>query len=111
KRFLFSLIAVVFYLGMILFTYLLSFEVFSLLLFISGCYILLKYQFEIFPISKIIEQVYDNTFYNKKQLKDLPSKPTLIINSTNLQTGRQFVFTGDGMGDSTYTDDYKSKKE
>ncbi len=111
KKFLLSSFASIIFIGAIIYTYLISLAIISLLLLLIGIYLLLKYQFRLFPINKIIEEVYDSIFYNKKQLKDLPNNPLLIVNSTNLQTGRQFFFTKNGMGDSKYTDDYGSKKE
>ena len=65
-------------------------------------FLLLKYQFAIFPVSKEIEKAYDKFFYSKKTLKDLHKKPKLAIGSTNLQTGRPFTFSRGYMGDSAY---------
>lgn len=64
--------------------------------------LLLKFQFQIFPISKRIESIYDKFFYKKKTLGQLPDKPLLVIGSTNLQTARPFTFTRSWMQDSTY---------
>jgi NTE family protein len=46
---------------------------------------------------------YDNFFYNKATLEDLPDKPELVINSTNIETGKMWIFTKKRMGDYTYT--------
>jgi NTE family protein len=62
----------------------------------------LKFQFQFFPVSKRIEEIYDQFFYNKKTLDQLPKHPELVIGSTNLQTARLFSFTRDRMQDSTY---------
>jgi NTE family protein len=64
--------------------------------------VLMKFQFEIFPISKRIEQIYDAFFYYKKTLGDLAEKPLLVIGSTNLQTARPYTFSRTWMQDSTY---------
>tara|TARA_R110000868_G_scaffold71713_2_gene209714 strand:- start:44014 stop:45318 length:1305 start_codon:yes stop_codon:yes gene_type:complete len=64
--------------------------------------ILLRFQFQIFPISREIEKIYNTFFYEDKKLQDLPDKPILVIGSTNLQTGRTFTFSKTWMQDSTY---------
>lgn len=46
---------------------------------------------------------YDKFFYNKATLKDLPDKPELVINSTNIETGKMWIFTKKRMGDYKYT--------
>lgn len=70
---------------------------------LTACIILLmRYQFHIFPVSKRIEEVYDDFFYDKKMLGDLPKSPLLVIGSTNLQTARPFTFSKEWMQDSSY---------
>ncbi|MBL7710765.1 MAG: patatin-like phospholipase family protein [Chitinophagaceae bacterium] len=64
--------------------------------------VLLKFQFQLFPISKRIEQIYDEFFYQHFMLGQLPDQPTLVIGSTNLQTAKPFSFSKDWMQDSTY---------
>ncbi|WP_448103472.1 patatin-like phospholipase family protein [Pedobacter panaciterrae] len=64
--------------------------------------ILFKYQFTIFPVSKIIERAYDLYFYKGAKLMDLCAEPEIAIGSTNLQTGRQFTFSKRKMEDSYY---------
>lgn len=63
---------------------------------------LLKFQFKIFPVSKIIERAYDKFFYNKAKLSDLCATPELAIGSTNLQTSRPFTFSKRKIEDSAY---------
>ena len=65
-------------------------------------FLLIKYQFKIFPISKEIEKAYDNFFYNKKNLSDLIDRPELAIGSTNVQSCRPFTFSKRKMEDSFY---------
>jgi len=67
----------------------------------------LKFQYEIFPVSKVIERAYDKFFYNGMMLSDLKNKPILVIGSSNLHTGRPFVFSKIEMGDSNYSREYR----
>jgi len=62
----------------------------------------LKFQFSFFPVSKRVEEIYDQFFFKKKTLGQLPEHPQLVIGSTNLQTARLFTFSHDRMNDSTY---------
>lgn len=71
-------------------------------LFALFVFVLLKFQFHIFPVSKRIEKIYDQFFYNKETLNDLPDSPILVLGSTNLQTARAFTFSKTWMQDSTY---------
>ncbi len=65
-------------------------------------FVLFKFQFYIFPVSKRIEKIYDEFFCKKKTLSNLPEHPALVIGSTNLQTSRPFTFSRTWMQDSTY---------
>jgi NTE family protein len=65
-------------------------------------FLLLKFQFHIFPVSKKIEDIYNDFFYAGKKLGELPEYPALVIGSTNLQTARPFTFSRNWMQDSTY---------
>ncbi len=69
-------------------------------------WLLLKYQFQLFPVSQEIEKAYDAFFFQQRPLQDLagqPGRPLLAIGSSNLQTGRPFTFSRDWMGDSAYS--------
>jgi NTE family protein len=66
-------------------------------------FLLLKYQFSIFPASKEVEKAYDKFLYQEKTLKDLKQRPLLAIGSSNLQTGRPFTFSSLKMSDSIYS--------
>ena len=82
----------------------LSFTTFSWLVFpllIVFFYILFNYQFQLFPVSRVIEKVY-NQYYGNKTLKDLKSSPLLAIGSSNIHTGRPFTFSRLKMSDSSY---------
>lgn len=65
-------------------------------------WLLYKYQYQIFPVSRVIEKVY-NDYYQNRTLKDLKSKPLLAIGSSNLHTGRPFTFSKEKMSDSSYS--------
>ncbi len=72
------------------------------LLLILYFFIVIKFQFYLFPISSEIEKAYDAFFFENKQLGDLPSTPVLAIGSTNIQTTRPFTFSKTYMQDSSY---------
>lgn len=65
-------------------------------------FLLLKFQFVIFPVSKRIESIYNAFFYKGKKLNELPEHPVLVIGSTNIKTSRPFTFSKNWMQDSTY---------
>lgn len=66
--------------------------------------LLFKYQFAIFPVSKVIEKAYNKFFFDGKKLSQFnPSAPTIAIGSSNLHTGRPFTFSQNKMSDATYT--------
>lgn len=83
----------------------------GLLIGIIGIWLLIKFQFKLFPASKVIEKIYDDIFFSNAALKDLPEKPLLIINSTNLQSGRLFYFTPKRMSDSSYDGSYTADQK
>lgn len=62
----------------------------------------LLFQFKLFPISKLIIKAYDKFFFKKATLKNLPQKPIIAINTTNLESGRPFTFSRNKMSDSYY---------
>lgn len=79
------------------------FTAWSLFLFLPlSFYLLGKFQFTIFPISKVIEEAYKKFFFNSATLSSLKDKPELAIGSTNLQTCRPFTFSKRKMEDSQY---------
>lgn len=65
--------------------------------------LILLFQYQLFPVSAIIEQAYDKFFYQEAKLSSLCEKPLLVIGSTNIQTCRQFSFSRIKMEDSTYS--------
>ncbi|MGC4039682.1 MAG: patatin-like phospholipase family protein [Flavobacterium sp.] len=74
---------------------------YTIIAVISIC-ILFRFQFQLIPISKIIEKRYDKVFFKKKKLKDLSKDFKTTIISTNVETGRLFYFSKQSMSDSTY---------
>lgn len=108
-RFLFAVL--------LIFAAILYFSVFTfhgwvgLVIGIMGMWLLIQFQFRLFPASQVIEKIYDKVFFNHAVLKDLPQKPMLIINSTNLQSGRLFYFTPEKMSDSTYDGSYTANRK
>lgn len=65
--------------------------------------IFIRYQFHLLPLSWFIERIYNRFFYKDATLKALPAHPALLINATNLGTGRLWTFSHNHMGDSSYT--------
>ena len=61
-------------------------------IFYSVDYPLLFIQFKVFPVSNLIIKAYDK-FFKHRTLNDLPDKPVIAINSTNLESGRPFTFS------------------
>jgi NTE family protein len=74
-----------------------------LLLFLpTSFYLIGRYQFRIFPVSREIERAYEEFFFHRATLSQLRDKPELAIGSTNLQTCRPFTFSKRKMEDSSY---------
>lgn len=73
--------------------------------------VLFRFQFRLFPVSKWIALRYDQIFFKGKKLSDLSPDFSLVINSTNVETGRIFHFSKYSMTDSTYgySDEFKDK--
>ncbi len=69
---------------------------------ISLIVLLFRFQFALFPLSKIVASVYDRYFFEGKTLKDFNTSPVIAINSTNISTGRPFTFSRNKMSDSAY---------
>ncbi len=111
RSFTFFLIALglIIWLGAIIFFQFTCICWISLILIVAGIWFIISRQFSIFPVSRIIEGIYNKIFFHGKTLSDLPDQPMMAINSTNLETGRPFTFSGNRMGDSTY--DFPEKGE
>lgn len=74
----------------------------SFFIFILFIVLFLFFQFQLLPISKLNERMYNKFFFKRKNLSDLSGSVKLAINSTNLETGRLFTFSKNKMGDSFY---------
>jgi NTE family protein len=74
----------------------------SSILVITGLVFLYKYQFNILPLSKIIEDIYNRYFFSNKTLSEFSGNTLIAINSTNMETGRLFTFSKNKMNDSSY---------
>ena len=74
----------------------------SLVLLVLMVVVFLYYQYEIFPLSAIIEKIYDDFFFGGKTLCDLSAEVRIALNATNMETGRLFTFSRERMGDSSY---------
>lgn len=70
--------------------------------FILWIILFLFIQFKVFPVSNLIIKAYDKFFFKHRTLNDLPDKPVIAINSTNLESGRPFTFSRNKMSDSFY---------
>ncbi|MCK5440404.1 MAG: patatin-like phospholipase family protein [Maribacter sp.] len=72
--------------------------------------LLLFFQFKLFPLSYLNEKAYNKFFIKKATLSSISPDIEIVINSTNLETGRLFVFSRTSMGDSKYTYDQELPK-
>ncbi len=64
--------------------------------------LLLKHSFVTLPTSKLIARQYDQVFFMGKTLGELPKRPALCINSTNIATQVPFFFSKKDMGEYAY---------
>lgn len=65
-------------------------------------YIIFKFHFTLFPFGKLLESAYSNILFGKKTMSDLSQKPQIVINATNLETGKLWIFNQLEMKDTTY---------
>ena len=79
-----------------------SYQWISLVLVLGFILIFALFQFQLFPISKLNERMYNRFFFKDKTLSDLSNSKIFAINATNLETGRLFTFSKTRMGDSSY---------
>ncbi|MGI9650901.1 patatin-like phospholipase family protein [Chryseobacterium sp. RLHN22] len=103
SRFLFAAIPILLILALILLSELE--KGYSFIAFFILILLILKFQFRLFPISKIINKLYSKYFFKDCKLPALREFPIILINTTNYDTGRPFTFSKNRMGDSGY--DYK----
>ena len=67
------------------------------------------FQFKV-SISNSIAGLLGEKFFQNKTLKDLPDTPHILINATNIDTGRHFSFSQVKMGDSKYTHNHTKER-
>lgn len=103
-RFLLPAVGVVAYLAIILldpFHWQIS-RIFVFIMVVILLTILFILQFKIFPLTTLKIKAYQKVFYGNAKISDLPSKPLLAINATNLSTGTLFTFSRSKCSDSSY---------
>lgn len=62
-----------------------------------------KFEYKILPFSTINAKILDDIYFKHKKLPELDnSGKTILINATNIDTGRPFSFSNKRMSDSTY---------
>lgn len=83
----------------------------GLLIWLCGWWIILIeilliacFQFKVLPFSCLIEKRYNKHFFNRKTLTDLPVRPFVAINSTDVSTGQLFVFQTNNIYGYQYQD-------
>ncbi len=79
-----------------------GFILFGLIGILTFIFLILFFQFRLFPISLMNEQAYNKFFIKNATLSSVSPDIEIAINSTNLETGRLFVFSRTSMGDSKY---------
>lgn len=82
--------------------------IWGILAILASMLLILFFQFELFPFSQLNESAYNKFFFKKALLSDITSSIKIAINSTNLETGRLFVFAKTRMWDTKY--EYRGKK-
>lgn len=88
--------------SLVIFIWWTGYHLTSLLVLGIFFFVFLKNQFTILPSSKIVEKIYENFFFDKKKISDLSKKTSLLINATNLETGKLWTFSRDRMSDTKY---------
>jgi NTE family protein len=89
-------------LGLMIYLYFTGNIFWSFLLLCLLIFLILRYQFCILPLGRIIENAYNKFIFNGAALSSLCSEPELAIGSTNMQTLRHFTFSKRKMEDSLY---------
>lgn len=73
------------------------------LLFLGVAVILFFCQYQVLPWNKFIEKQYSKHFFGESKLKDLPERPLVAINATDVETGTLFTFSRAKMSCYKYT--------
>lgn len=74
----------------------------SLACLVALILLILKFQFELVPLSMGIRKAYDKFFFHGKTLTDIVDSPILVMNATNVETGKLWSFSKNKMDDYTY---------
>jgi NTE family protein len=98
-----TILFVIVFLGISVFLLFTSYPWISYIVLFAGFFLLIKYQFKLFPASKAVQNAYEKYFFHGATLNKLTDAVKLVIGSTNLQTGRPFVFSKLTMEDSSYS--------
>ncbi|HLO73215.1 MAG TPA: patatin-like phospholipase family protein [Flavobacterium sp.] len=101
-RFIIIIFTLLSVLGLMIYLLFTDFAWVSTPLLLVTVFIIIKYQFKIFPVSRIINKLYAKWFFENKNLKDFNKSPLIAINATNVETGRPFTFSKNKMSDSSY---------
>jgi NTE family protein len=101
-RFVLIIIALLIILGLIIFLSFTKYAWASTPLLLITVFVIFVYQYNIFPVSRIINGLYSKWFFEGKTLKDFNKTPIIAINATNVETGRPFTFSKNKMSDSSY---------
>ena len=72
-------------------------------------WVFLKWQFGIFPLNRLIMEEYDKYFFEGKTLTDLPNKPVLTINATEITYNRIFSFSQTKVSGGKFKEDLFKK--
>ena len=62
----------------------------------------LFFQFSFLNLTKLKAKAYKSVFFGNKVIDDLPPKPIIAINATNLSTGMLWTFSKNKTSDSSY---------
>ena len=79
--------------------------IYLLLMFVFLFTIIYFFQFKILDFSSFVSDAYDKIFFKGLKVKDLKCNHNVLINATNMDTGRLFSFSNIKMGDSKYTNE------
>lgn len=63
------------------------------LIFLGMGVFLFYWQYKVLPWNRFIEKQYRKNFFGEARLKDLPEKPLVAINATDVETGTLFTFS------------------
>ncbi|MBY0245910.1 MAG: patatin-like phospholipase family protein [Sphingobacteriaceae bacterium] len=78
-------------------------SILTLIFFVLLLFIFWKLEYKILPLSQVNSKTLDKIYFKHKKLPELGNcKKTILINATNIDTGRPFSFSNLKMSDSLY---------